>query len=308
MHKVSSRPSVLTRLQIAAVTTAAFMAAIVPVAASAEEIAIPSQDEWDSARQMSTLPSGQTIAFVEMGDTEGDPLVLIHGYTDNSRSWSLLAPELADRHIFAVDLRGHGASDAPECCYTLLDFSHDLERFMVAQEIETADIVGHSLGSMTAALFAALHPDMVDRLVLISTAASMPEASDDWLWENVPQLPETLDPDSQFMMDWYWNPNPVPADFIDRERAESAATPKQVWTGVLKGLTMTDWSPYAERIEAPTLILWGDQDGLFGEASQERVKQILPDARHETFEGYGHNMFWETPETAGPMIADFLSE
>ena len=306
MHKVSSRPSVLTRLQIAAVT-AAFMAAIVPGAASAEEIAIPSQDEWDSARQMTTLPSGQTIAFVEMGDTEGDPLVLIHGYTDNSRSWSLLAPELADRHIFAVDLRGHGASDAPECCYTLLDFSHDLERFMVAQEIETADIVGHSLGSMTAALFAALHPDMVDRLVLISTAASMPEASDDWLWENVPQLPETLDPDSQFMMDWYWNPNPVPADFIDRERAESAATPKQVWTGVLKGLTMTDWSPYAERIEAPTLILWGDQDGLFGEASQERVRQILPDARHETFEGYGHNMFWETPETAGPMIADFLS-
>lgn len=307
MHKVSSRPSVLARLQIAAVT-AAFMAAIVPGPASAEEIAIPSQDEWDSARQMSTLPSGQTIAFVEMGDTEGDPLVLIHGYTDNSRSWSLLAPELADRHIFAVDLRGHGASDAPECCYTLLDFSHDLERFMVAQEIETADIVGHSLGSMTAALFAALYPDMVDRLVLISTAASMPEASDDWLWENVPQLPETLDPDSQFMMDWYWNPNPVPADFIDRERAESAATPKQVWTGVLKGLTMTDWSPYAERIEAPTLILWGDQDGLFGEASQERVRQILPDARHETFEGYGHNMFWETPETAGPMIADFLSE
>ena len=308
MHKVSSRPSVLTRLQIAAVTTAAFMAAIVPGPASAEEIAIPSQDEWDSARQMSILPSGQTIAFVEMGDTEGDPLVLIHGYTDNSRSWSLLAPELADRHIFAVDLRGHGASDAPECCYTLLDFSHDLERFMVAQEIETADVVGHSLGSMTAALFAALHPDMVDRLVLISTAASMPEASDDWLWENVPQLPETLDPDSQFMMDWYWNPNPVPADFIDRERTESAATPKQVWTGVLKGLTMTDWSPYAERIKAPTLILWGDQDGLFGEASQERVRQILPDARHETFEGYGHNMFWETPETAGPMIADFLSE
>lgn len=306
MHRVSSRPSVLTRLQIAAVT-AACMTAIGPGAASAEEIAIPSQDEWDSARQMSILPPGQTIAFVEMGDTKGDPLVLIHGYTDNSRSWSLLAPELADRHIFAVDLRGHGASDAPECCYSLLDFSHDLERFMVAQEIETADIVGHSLGSMTAALFAALHPDMVDRLVLISTAASMPEASDDWLWENVPQLPETLDPDSQFMMDWYWNPNPVPADFIDRERAESAATPKQVWTGVLKGLTMTDWSPYAERIEAPTLILWGDQDGLFGEASQERVRQILPDARHETFEGYGHNMFWETPETAGPMIADFLS-
>ena len=308
MHNASSRSSVLTRSQIVAVTTVAFVAAFGVGAASAETIAIPSQDEWDSARQTATLPSGQTIGYVEMGNTEGDPLVLIHGYTDNSRSWSLLAPELADRHIYAVDLRGHGESAAPECCYTLMDFSHDLERFMVAQEIETADIVGHSLGSMTAALFAAQHPDMVDRLVLISTAATTPEAAGDWLWENVPQLPETLDPDSQFMKDWYWNPNPVPADFIDRERAESAATPKHVWTGVLEGLTMTDWSPYAERIEAPTLILWGDEDGLFGEASQKLVKQILPKARHETFEGYGHNMFWETPDTVGPMIAAFLSE
>lgn len=308
MHNASSRSSVLTRSQIVAVTTVAFVAALGVGAASAEEIAIPSQDEWDSARQTATLPSGQTIGYVEMGNTEGDPLVLIHGYTDNSRSWSLLAPELADRHIYAVDLRGHGESAAPECCYTLTDFSHDLERFMVAQEIETADIVGHSLGSMTAALFAAQHPDMVDKLVLISTAATMPKASGDWLWENVPQLPETLDPNSQFMKDWYWNPTPPSADFIDRERAESAATPKHVWTGVLDGLTMTDWSPYAERIEAPTLILWGDQDGLFGEVSQELVKQILPEARHETFKGFGHNMFWETPETVGPIIEAFLSE
>ncbi|WP_168217329.1 alpha/beta fold hydrolase [Paracoccus liaowanqingii] len=289
-------------------TTVAFVAAFGAGAASADQIAIPSQDEWDSARQISTLPSGQTIGYVEMGNTEGDPLVLIHGYTDNSRSWSLLTPELADRHIFAVDLRGHGASAAPECCYTLMDFSHDLEGFLLEQKIETTDIVGHSLGSMTAALFAAQHPDMVDRLVLISTAAAMPEASGDWLWENVPQLPEALDPDGEFMNEWYWNPNPVPADFIDRERAESAATPKHVWMGVLEALTITDWSPNATRIETPTLVLWGDQDELFGEDAQDLVKRILPEARHETYEGYGHNMFWETPGTVGLMIEAFLSE
>lgn len=196
----------------------------------------------------------------------------------------------------------------PAVSYGSADFSHDLQRFLVEQKIETTDIVGHSLGSMTAALFAAQHPDMVDKLVLISTAASMPEASGDWLWENVPQLPEVLDPDSNFMKEWYWNPNPVSADFIDRERAESAATPKHVWMGVLEALTITDWSPYAARIEAPTLILWSDQDGLFGEDAQEMVKHILAAARHETYEGYGHNMLWETPGTVGTMIEAFLSE
>lgn len=274
----------------------------------AEDLPVPSQADWDGARQTVTLPSGQTIGYVEMGNTEGDPLILIHGYTDNSRSWSLLAPELAGRHVLALDLRGHGTSSAPECCYTVMDFSHDLDGFMAEKGIAKADIAGHSLGSMTAAVFAARHPDRVGKLVLISSAASLPQAANDWLWDNVPQLLPELDPDSAFMTDWYWNPNPVSPDFLDRERTESAATPKQVWTGVLEGLTMTDWTPYAARIEAPVLILWGDQDGLFDAATQDHLRTILPEARHETFAGYGHNMFWEAPQAVGAMLETFLSE
>ena len=287
---------------------AGVFAVLMAGAACAGDISVPSQADWDGARRTVALPSGQTIGYVEMGNTGGEPLILIHGYTDNSRSWSLLAPELADRHIYAVDLRGHGSSSAPECCYTLMDFSHDLAGFMGEKGIARADIAGHSLGSMTAAVFAARHPEKVGKLVLISTATSMPPESGGWLWENVPQLPQDLDPDGAFMRDWYWNPTPVSPDFIDRERMESAATPKRVWTGVLEGLTMTDWTPYAARIKAPVLILWGDQDGLFDAATQDHLKTILPGARHETFAGHGHNMFWEVPETVGPTLESFLSE
>jgi pimeloyl-ACP methyl ester carboxylesterase len=256
-----------------------------------------------------TLASGQELGFVEMGDASGDPLILIHGYTDNSRSWSLLAPELVHkRHVFAIDLRGHGKSAAPACCYGLLDMAADLNGFMDAKDIAKADIVGHSLGSMTGAVFAAQHPEKVDKLVLVSTAFSAPKAGSDWLWANVPTLPDAIDPNSQFMLDWYWNPTPVAAEFIDRERAESAATPRQVWMGVLESLTLTDWSPFAARVKAPVLVLWGDQDSLFDAASQDQVKAALPDARHETFAGNGHNMFWEIPGTVGPMIAAFLAE
>jgi hypothetical protein len=108
-------------------------------------------------------------------------------------------------------------------------------------------------------------------------------------------LEPPLDPDGQFMLDWYWNPNPVPGDFLDRERAESAAVADHVWRGVLHGLALTDLTPIAPAVTAPVLILWGDQDGLFDAASQERLRTALPDARFETFEGYGHNMFWERP-------------
>ena len=280
---------------------------IAAVAAQAEPT-VPTQADWNAARQTIATADDLTLAYVELGTGEGTPLILLHGYTDNSRSWSLPAPYLGDRPIYALDLRGHGASDAPACCYGLDSLAHDVVAFMDAKGIEKADLVGHSLGSMTAAVVAATEPDRVNKLVLVSSALHASKGASDWLWDNVPGLQHPIDPNSQFMLDWYANPTPVDEDFLTRERAESAERPQQVWQGVLTALTMTDWTDLAPRIEAPTLILWGDQDGFFGAPEQEALRAALPEARFETFEGLGHNMFWEQPEKAGTTIAGFLDE
>lgn len=272
------------------------------------EPTIPTQAGWDAARQKVTTADGVALAYVELGKGEGTPLILLHGYTDNSRSWSLVAPYLGNRTIYALDLRGHGASDAPACCYGIDTLAHDLGAFMDALGIEKADLVGHSLGSITVGVFAATHPERVNKLVLISSALTVPAGARDWLWQNVATLQHPIDPNSQFMLDWYYNPNPVDADFLDRERAESAARPQQVWVGVLVGLSLLDWTPLASRIAAPTLLLWGDQDGFFGTAEQDALRKALPGARFEAFAGYGHNMFWEVPEQAGRTIAAFLDQ
>ncbi len=284
------------------------VAAMVAAPAVAEVFPTPSQADWDQYRGPAYVSDTLTLSYVTFGDTDGEPVILLHGYTDNSRSWSLVGPWLEGFHVQALDLRGHGSSQIVPCCYGLDSLSHDVALFMDHLGIEKAHIVGHSLGAMTAAVFAATHPERVDRLVLISAAMEMPEASGQWLWDNVPALTHPIDPNSQFMLDWYWNPNPVDEDFITRERTESAARPAEVWMGVLTALTMTDWSPLASRITAPTLMMWGDQDSLFGAETQAALKAALPGARHETFEGYGHNMFWEVPERAGVMIRDFLNE
>lgn len=280
---------------------------IAPSPASADEKPIPAQAEWVNAKQTVTLQSGLTLSYIEMGASEGQPVLLLHGYTDNSRSWSLLAPHLGGRRLIAVDLRGHGDSGAPACCYGIDTLASDIDGFLEALDVESVDVVGHSLGSMTAATLAAYYPHRVDELVLISTAAEVPQSATNWLWDNVPTMERPVDPDSEFMMNWYWNPTPVDEDFLKRERAESAAAGAATWMGVLRALTITDWTQIAGRIEAPTLILWGDQDSLFDADSQTYIKKILPEARHQVFEGYGHNMFWEVPEAVGAEITDFLS-
>lgn len=283
-------------------------------AASADPVALPTQDGWNAARQHVITADGIDLAYVELGEAPetatGLPVILIHGYTDNSRSWSLVAPtlrkDLPGRRIIAFDLRGHGASDAPSCCYGPDSLAHDIGGALDALQIARADVVGHSLGSMTTAFLAATQPARVNRIVLTSVSTSSPPEATAWLWENVPALPAQIDPNSQFMLDWYANPTPVSAEFLTHERAESAAVPHHVWMGVLQALTVLDWSKLAPRIEAPTAILWGDQDGLFGPETQEKLRKTLPKAEFHQFDGLGHNFFWEQPEQAGEIISTFL--
>lgn len=272
----------------------------------AADIPIPSQAEWADAKKTVKLANGISLAYVEMGDSEGKPTLLIHGYTDNGRSWSLIAPYLKKRRLIAIDLRGHGKSDAPQCCYAYTDFADDASLFLDALGIAKADVIGHSLGSLTAQLLAAQHPDKVDRLVLISATTAIGGGPGSWLWDNVTPLTAPIDPNSQFMKDWYANPNPVDEDFITRERTESAATPIHVWHGVLWGTVVDDLTLITPLVKAPILVLWGEKDSLFDLAHQEKLEKAYPDAVFQVFTTAGHNMFWEFPDRAASVINEFL--
>ena len=275
-------------------------------AASATEIPVPTQAGWTDAKKTVKLANGISLAYVEMGDSEGSPTLLIHGYTDNSRSWSLVAPYMKKRRLLAIDLRGHGKSDAPDCCYAYTDFADDASLFLDAMGIAKADVIGHSLGSLTAQLLAAQHPDKVRNLVLVSSTTAIGGGPGSWLWDNVMPLTAPIDPESQFMKDWYANPNTVDEDFLTRERTESAAVPIHVWRGVLWGTVIDDLTPIAPLVKAPVLVLWGEKDGLFDLTHQEKLEKAYPDAVFQVFSGAGHNMFWEFPDKAASLINDFL--
>ena len=287
-------------------TLVTIVVALMAVKAFAAEIPIPTQAEWADAKKMVKLSNGITLAYVEMGNSDGPPMLLIHGYTDNSRSWSLLAPYLKAHRLLAVDLRGHGKSDAPQCCYGYADLANDAALFLDALGIAKADVIGHSLGSLAAQLLAAQHPEKVDRLVLISSTTGFGDGPGSWLWDNIMPLTPPIDPNGQFMKDWYTNPSPVDEDFITRERAESAAVPIHVWRGVLWSTAIEDVTLVAPLVKAPVLVLWGEKDQLFDLTHQEKLEKAYPDAEFQIFKEGGHNMFWEFPAKAANVINAFL--
>lgn len=271
-------------------------------------------DAFDAMKKTVALPDGETLAYLSMGDAAGTPAVLIHGYTDNARDWVPLIPYLSQGlRLIVVDIRGHGLSGKPECCYTRLDFAYDIKLLLDALHVERADIVGHSLGSIIAQTFAEFWPERTQRVVLISSSggprAGVPPRPPKFDYAAaIRRLREPIDPDSQFMIEWWSSPTPVSEEFLRRQRRDAAAIPLRVWLAVLdQALIDSDLQRTLPRLKAPALLIWGSEDPLMQEDVRQTLRAALPHAEVRVFPGLGHNPFWEEPAQCAAVINRFLT-
>ena len=269
---------------------------------------------FDALKKSVPLPNGESLAYVSMGDPAGPAVVLIHGYTDSARDWVPLVPYLSPRlRLFLVDLRGHGRSGKPECCYTRFDFAYDIKLLLDALGVQQADIVGHSMGSFIAQSFAESWPERTQRVILISSSggprAGAPPRKPAYDYAaQIRQLKEPIDPDSPFMIEWWSSPTPVEADFIRRQRADAAAIPLRVWLAVLdQAVADGDLQRTLPQLKAPTLLIWGSADPIMEEEVRQTLREALPHAAVKVFQGLGHNPFWEDPQRCAEVINGFLS-
>ena len=287
---------------------ATFLPALTLLVATTSAQAAGLQEGWAGRKQAVTLPTGVTLRYVEAGPADGQPLILLHGLTDTSRSWSMTLPLLERKyHVLIPDQRGHGASDAPACCYAVPDFAGDLVALMDAERIARATIVGHSMGGFIAQYTAIAYPERVERLVLVATGASgVGNATLDWVLEQARTLTHPIDPRSKFIEEWTSNPNQVDPVFLEHVKSETARTPPQTWMGATLGLMVEDHRHLLPRVTAPALILWGDRDTILPEASQELLREMLPGAEDKVYEQAGHNLPWEQPERVAQDILGFV--
>jgi pimeloyl-ACP methyl ester carboxylesterase len=300
-------------------------ASVVVIAAARVAAAAPPPlrvdlDEFDRMKTSVVLPNGVTLAYVEFGKRQGPPVVLVHGYTDSARDWVPLVPYLDQAsRLILVDLRGHGGSSKPECCYALVDFAYDVKLLLDKLQIERADIVGHSLGSIIAQTLAELWPERVHDVILISSTGASRGACQpppvqsktsafDWHAE-IAKLHDPIDPESPFMIAWYSSPTPVDEEFIRRQRRDAAAIPVQVWHAVLdEGLSDLNPQSTLPKLIAKTLLIWGGKDPIFGKCHRDALRKALPAATVKIFPALGHNPFWEDPVAVAAVINPFLHD
>jgi pimeloyl-ACP methyl ester carboxylesterase len=254
------------------------------------------------------LGTGITLSYLEQGERHGTPVLFLHGFTASHRHFDLNLPIFPrEFHVFALDLRGHGDSDKPDCCYSHADFVADVIAFMDALSLQRVALVGHSMGSLIAHEIAVDYPDRVEKLVLMGSApTAVGDPSTPPLQMLVAGLSDPLDPAfvRQFEQSIFFGP--VPQSFIDTATAESLKIPAAIWQKVVAGITTEDHSAKLVDIRAPTLILWGDQDEIFSRADQDRLLALIPDSRLIVFPQVGHGLHVERPHRTVHDIVHFL--
>jgi pimeloyl-ACP methyl ester carboxylesterase len=266
------------------------------------------QSAWAGQKKDVRLANGIKLAYVELGDPNGEPLLLLHGYTDTSRSWSVMAPHLSGYRLLIPDQRGHGAADAPECCYGPAQFAFDARLFLDALGVTRAAVAGHSLGSMVAMAMAAEYPERVSAIVLIGSTALAPVKPGAWLYDQVAALSFPLDRSSAFMREWHPSnqPTAVDPDFAEAVMEDILLIQPHVWRGVMRELTQLPVARHAADIKARVLILSGGKDPLFPPEHHAALLKAFPKAEAHVFPELGHSPNWEQPNTVAARIDAFL--
>jgi non-heme chloroperoxidase len=254
------------------------------------------------------LTTGVELAYWEQGSKHGDVVIFVPGYTDSHHSFDRILPRFPKAyHVLALDMRGHGESSKPACCYTQADFAADIAAFMDAKAIDHAAFVGHSMGSFIVQQVALDYPKRVERIVLIGSA---PTVSGNQgvidLMSAVDTLEDPIDP--SFVRDFQASTfyRPIPASFLETAVEDSLKVPASVWKQALFGLLQEDHSSRLPGLAAPTLILNGDQDALFSPDLAAQLNTLIPKSKMVIYPMTGHAPHVEVPAQVTRDIDTFL--
>lgn len=270
---------------------------------------------WEYASAMTTvvatvtLPGGLSLSYAEQGERSEPALVLLPGPTDSWRSYEAVL-EAIPRSVrtIAVSQRGHGDSDKPRTGYRVQDFAGDVVPLLDAMDVERAVLAGHSGSCLVARRVAIDRPERVAGLVLEASPTTLrghPELAA-FVASVVSGLQDPIDADfaRAFVVDT--SSGEIGPDIVDRLAGELLKVPARVWQECFAALLDYDDLDELGRITAPTMLIWGDGDGLVGRDMQERLAELIPDADLLVYSGIGHTPRWEDGPRFASDVAAFI--
>ncbi len=261
--------------------------------------------------------NGQELFYEMHGD--GPPLVLVMGIGYDSSLWTLhQVPALSTRfRVVLLDNRDAGRSSRADHPYTIVDMADDVAGLLDALDIHRTHLLGLSMGSMIGMEFALRHGDRLDRLVLAGPGAAPARSAVDpiSIWNWVKANDPSGDVFGGQQLTWLFS-----SGFLRNQQAVQetvallASNPNPIdpeaYARQAQAYLQFDALARLGGIEAPTLVLVGEQDLLTPPWIAREVAGGIPGARLEvvTGDGSSHVMPLERPDDFNHLVMDFLAE
>ena len=260
----------------------------------------------DSEARYLRLRTGIRVPCLIHGDPEAKPVLLLHAWGESSGSFDRLIPLLTGCRIYAPDLRGQGEADKPEGGYSLAEQAEDAAAVLDALDVPSAAVVGSSSGGYVAQQLAVAHPDTVAALVLVGCPLSLHGRAP--FADEVNRLTDPLDEGwVRDSLSWFPLLHDVPQWFLEDRVRDGLKMPAHAWKAILAGLGEAAPPTEAGTIHAPTLILWGAEDGLLPRNDQEVLAARIPGSVLKFYRGVAHLVLWECPEQVAEDTTAFLA-
>ena len=251
---------------------------------------------------------GQSIHYYDAG--QGPNLIFVHGLGGQAANWAAnIGPLSQKQHVYALDQIGFGHSDKPLIDYKIATFVDFLYAFMQTLGIPKATLVGNSLGGWIVVDFTALHPEMVDKLVLVDAAGVRSEGGPHTL--PVDLNPSSLEGMRKVLEFIFYNKQAVTDDLVRHAfeghlRSGDGYTIQRVLAGIFDTDQFEDGKLHS--IHAPTLVLWGHDDLLTPLPLGERYQKGIPGAKLVVIDQCGHVPQSEKPQELNKLLMDFLAQ
>jgi len=269
-----------------------------------------------------TLRVGDVVwAYSEGGDKAKPTVLLIHGLASSRDTWNDVAKSLTPYyHVIIPDLPSAGSTQVPSHFdLSVPNVTEQLRRFIEAAHIQdNLNIAGHSLGGTIAMFYASQYPFDTKSLMLMSTGGIFKNNNTNYLKNPIllKQLLINQKGDLDFVMKKVMFSQPFTASIIKEEQEKIFIIKSQETAKIINQIdalnrlyTPNTFATMMKNIEAPTMIIWGQQDQIINVEIAHEIKTLLKRADEPVIlNRVGHMPLLESPERVADDYLNFLNK